>query len=41
VRIGVTEGSGDDAVLGVEGQFSISLGELREAWTATLPAAFD
>jgi phosphoribosylformylglycinamidine synthase len=39
-RIGVTDGRGDDALLEVQDQFSVSLGELREAWSATLPAAF-
>ena len=38
-RIGVTDGSGADAVLDVQGRFSVPLGDLREAWTATLPAA--
>ena len=38
-RIGVTDGSGPDAVLEVQGQFSVPLAELRSAWTATLPAA--
>jgi len=40
VRIGVTDGQGDDALLDVQDQFSVSLGELRAAWTATLPSAF-
>ena len=40
LRIGVTDGSGDDAVLDVQDQFSVPLAELRAAWTATLPAAF-
>ncbi|MGZ4469673.1 MAG: AIR synthase-related protein, partial [Nocardioidaceae bacterium] len=39
-RIGVTDGSGEDAVLDVQDQFSVPLAELRAAWTATLPAAF-
>jgi phosphoribosylformylglycinamidine synthase subunit PurL len=39
VRIGVTDGSGPDAVLDVQGQFSLPLAELREAWTRTLPDA--
>jgi phosphoribosylformylglycinamidine synthase subunit PurL len=39
-RIGVTDGRGDDAVLDVQGQFTVPLAELREAWSATLPAAF-
>ncbi len=38
-RIGVTDGSGDDAVLEVQGQFSLTLAELRSAWSATLPDA--
>ncbi|MBA3234279.1 MAG: phosphoribosylformylglycinamidine synthase subunit PurL [Propionibacteriales bacterium] len=39
VRIGVTHGAGDAAALEVQGLFSVPLDELREAWTATLPAA--
>jgi phosphoribosylformylglycinamidine synthase len=39
VRIGVTDGRGDDAVLDVQEQFSVPLAELRAAWAATLPAA--
>jgi phosphoribosylformylglycinamidine synthase len=39
VRIGVTDGSGPDAVLDVQGQFSLPLSEVRSAWSATLPAA--
>jgi phosphoribosylformylglycinamidine synthase subunit PurL len=38
-RIGVTDGTGDDAVLDVQGQFAVRLADLRDAWTATLPAA--
>ena len=38
-RVGVTDGSGDDAVLEVQGQFSVTLAELRTAWSATLPRA--
>ena len=38
-RIGVTDGRGEDALLDVQDQFSVSLGELRAAWSATLPAA--
>ena len=38
-RIGVTDGSGPDAVLDVQGQFIVPLSELRAAWSATLPAA--
>ena len=40
VQIGVTEGTGADAVLDVQGQFAIALADLRAAWTATLPDAF-
>jgi phosphoribosylformylglycinamidine synthase subunit PurL len=39
-RIGVTDGTGKDATLEVQGQFEVPLGELRAAWSATLPAAF-
>ncbi|HET7688760.1 MAG TPA: phosphoribosylformylglycinamidine synthase subunit PurL [Nocardioidaceae bacterium] len=39
LRIGVTDGSGDEALLDVQEQFSVSLGELRAAWSATLPNA--
>ncbi|HSE69586.1 MAG TPA: phosphoribosylformylglycinamidine synthase subunit PurL [Nocardioidaceae bacterium] len=39
-RIGVTDGRGDDAVLDVQDSFSVTLGELRAAWSGTLPAAF-
>jgi hypothetical protein len=39
VRVGVTDGTGEDAVLDVQDQFSIGLTELREAWARTLPAA--
>ena len=38
-RIGVTDGSGHDATLEVQDQFSVPLGELRAAWSATLPHA--
>ena len=38
-RIGVTDGTGPDAVLDVQGQFSVPLAELRKTWSATLPAA--
>ncbi len=38
--IGETAGLGDGAVLEVQGQFRLPLAELREAWSATLPAAF-
>ncbi len=40
VGVGVTEGVGPDAQLDVQGQFSLTLGELRAAWSATLPATF-
>ncbi len=40
-RIGATEGVGDGALLEVDGQFSVPLGELRATWSATLPAALD
>jgi phosphoribosylformylglycinamidine synthase len=40
LRIGVTDGLGDDAALDVQGQFSVPLHELRAAWSGTLPAAF-
>ena len=40
VRIGVTDGLGEDAVLDVQDQFVVPLSELRAAWSATLPAAF-
>jgi phosphoribosylformylglycinamidine synthase subunit PurL len=38
-RIGVTDGRGDDAVIDVQDQFSVPLGEVRAAWSGTLPAA--
>jgi phosphoribosylformylglycinamidine synthase subunit PurL len=40
-RIGVTDGRGDAALLDVQEQFSVTLGELRTASEATLPALFD
>ncbi len=40
-RIGVTDGTGPDAVLDVQGRFSVPLAELRERWTRTLPDALD
>jgi phosphoribosylformylglycinamidine synthase len=40
-RIGVTDGRGEEAVLDVQGQLTIALARLREAWSATLPAALD
>ena len=39
LRVGVTDGLGDEALLDVQDQFSVSLGELRSAWSGTLPAA--
>jgi phosphoribosylformylglycinamidine synthase len=39
VRVGVTDGTGADAALDVQGQFTVPLSELRAAWSATLPAA--
>jgi phosphoribosylformylglycinamidine synthase subunit PurL len=39
LRVGVTDGTGEDGVLDVQDQFSIGLTELREAWAGTLPAA--
>ncbi|HEX6248783.1 MAG TPA: AIR synthase-related protein, partial [Nocardioidaceae bacterium] len=39
VRIGVTDGTGPDAALDVQGQFSVPLSELRAAWSGTLPNA--
>jgi phosphoribosylformylglycinamidine synthase len=38
-RIGVTDGTGDDAALDVQDQFAVPLADLREAWSRTLPAA--
>nr|MBA2559937.1 phosphoribosylformylglycinamidine synthase II [Propionibacteriales bacterium] len=38
-RIGVTDGRGGAAMLHVQECFSVSLAELRAAWSATLPAA--
>jgi phosphoribosylformylglycinamidine synthase II len=38
--IGVVEGSGDDPVLDVKGQFSLSLSDLHRAHAATLPTIF-
>jgi phosphoribosylformylglycinamidine synthase len=40
LRVGVTDGVGAEAALEVQGQFSVTLAELRTAWSATLPAAF-
>jgi len=39
LRIGVTDGTGPDAALDVQDQFTFDLAALREAWTGTLPAA--
>ena len=39
LEVGVTDGRGPDAVLDVQGQFTVPLAELRAAWSATLPAA--
>jgi phosphoribosylformylglycinamidine synthase II len=38
-RLGATDGSGDDAALTVEGQFTVPLTDVRRAWSATLPDA--
>jgi phosphoribosylformylglycinamidine synthase len=38
-RIGVTDGTGTDAVLDVQDQFAVRLTDLREAWAGTLPTA--
>jgi phosphoribosylformylglycinamidine synthase len=38
-RVGVTDGVGREAVLDVQGRFSLPLAELRAAWAGTLPAA--
>ncbi len=39
--IGVTGGTGDDPVLDIRGQFSITLADLRRPWSAALPTVFD
>jgi phosphoribosylformylglycinamidine synthase subunit PurL len=39
LRVGVTDGRGDEALLDVQDQFSVPLGELRTSWSATLPVA--
>jgi len=39
LRIGVTDGTGPDAALDVQGQFSVPLAEVRERWARTLPDA--
>ncbi len=41
LRVGVTDGTGGEALLDVQDQFSVPLGELRAAWSATLPDALD
>ncbi|RJK94314.1 phosphoribosylformylglycinamidine synthase subunit PurL [Vallicoccus soli] len=41
VRIGVTDGQGDDALLDVQGLFSVTIGELRAAHTGTFPRLFE
>ena len=38
-RIGVTDGQGANAVLDIQDQFTVSLADLRTAWSATIPAA--
>ncbi len=38
-RIGVTEGTGEEAALTVSGQFTVQLTDVRRAWSATLPEA--
>ncbi|MFZ5848678.1 MAG: phosphoribosylformylglycinamidine synthase subunit PurL [Actinomycetota bacterium] len=38
-RIGVTDGTGPEALLDIQDQFSVPLTELREAWSGTLPQA--
>jgi phosphoribosylformylglycinamidine synthase len=40
LRIGVTDGTGADAALEVQGQFTVSVAEIREASNATLPKYF-
>ena len=40
LRIGVTDGVGEDAVLEVQGQFSVPLAELRAVRGTTLPSRF-
>jgi phosphoribosylformylglycinamidine synthase len=39
-RVGVVDGAGEDAVLDVQGLFSVTVAELRAAHEATLPARF-
>ncbi len=38
-RLGVVGADGEDAELHIDGQFGLPLTQLRDAWTATLPAA--
>ena len=40
LRIGVTDGTGADATLEVQGQFTVSVAEIRERSAATLPKYF-
>jgi phosphoribosylformylglycinamidine synthase len=40
LRIGVTDGAGEDASLDIQDQFALPLSDLRAAWSATLPATF-
>jgi phosphoribosylformylglycinamidine synthase len=39
-RVGVVDGVGEDAALEVQGLFSVTVGELRAAYDATLPSLF-
>jgi phosphoribosylformylglycinamidine synthase len=40
LRIGVTDGAGESAVLQVQDLFDIPLTELRAGWSSTLPDRF-
>jgi phosphoribosylformylglycinamidine synthase II len=40
-RLGATSGRGAAALLDIQGCFQLPLSELRQAWSTTLPAAFD
>lgn len=40
LRIGVTDGSGADAQIEIQDQFTISVKELGDAWRQTIPARF-
>jgi len=40
LRVGVADGTGEDAVLDVQGLFSLPLAQARAAHRGTLPAAF-